>query len=148
MRRCRYLWCVRSLLFMMFGPVCFSQTLTIRVVKASDNRPLVKEKVSIFSTGQSKLTAKLTTDMNGEVQVEVPSPAPAFILVQVMLDEGHCYYPCSAWIAPQEAIRSGYVNTSTTEAKKNEMNPKPREILFRIRSKPWWVRLLSPLERE
>jgi hypothetical protein len=140
--RWRYAWCFT--LFLLPHAACFGQTITIHVVNVTNGRPISKQHISISGLPDSP-GLRFVTDPNGEVQFELPKPTPTRFAVRADLSPAsHWYCYCMALVTTEEVIQKGFmIRPDDKEA--HVVQPKPREILFRARPTPWWVRILYPL---
>lgn len=149
--------CVSLLFALTFGQCCLAQTVTVRVVNASDGRPLQNQHVSVsllYEKGEPapvKFDANLSlqTDANGEARLVLPKPAPAHMAAQVRLTTEYWHCGCMVLAVTQDVIQKGIVDSaaSASESKRSPSLVKavPGEILFVARPLSFWERLLAPL---
>jgi len=145
-------WVVLAFLSLWFTNACFGQTLRVRVVNARNERPLQNQRVSIsgrYAKGSTEsFYLYLRTDSNGEVEFELPKPAPAGFDIFADLDYARWYCTCDAVVTTEEIIQKGFVSKPTNHERtpaQPSVQPKPGEILFRPSPTPWWVRIFHPL---
>jgi hypothetical protein len=161
---CRYIWCLALLLLPCAGTACFGQTVKIRIVNVTNENPVKNQKVSISGisgTGDTqeqerrKLLTKpstpdlrLTTDANGEAQFELPKPAPDSFYVRAELSAPLWDCTCLVRVSTEEVMQKGFVTTPRGDKGSSinrSIQPKPGEILYRLRPTPGWVRIFWPL---
>jgi hypothetical protein len=138
------------------GPACLAESVTIRVINASDGRPLQNQEVSVsllYEKGQAAPTKydanlALRTDAAGQVTFVVPAPAPAHISAQVRVAPSRWRCGCGVLVATQELIRDGVVGplpAADTGKSPAPFKAAPGEILFVARPLSFWERLMYPL---
>jgi len=135
-------------------PLCFGQSVKIRVVNANDGHPLPKQNVSVvlvYDAGEkhpANYDAKLDleTDGNGEVQFLLPQPAPVHFVAQVRLTSEHWHCKCLALVATQDLVQKGIVQTAGTELPKSATGSKaePGVMLFAARPFTFLERMIYP----
>lgn len=164
----RSIWGFFALFFLPFiNTTCYGQTVMVRIVNATNERPLNKQKVSVSGISgkeetqeeaRRKLITKpttpdlrLVTDAKGEAQFELPKRVPAYIYVRAEVSGPLWDCTCLLRVSTEEVIQKGFmVTTHDNEGSrsKTSIQPRPGEILFRLRPTPWWVRVLWPLLKD
>jgi hypothetical protein len=151
--RWRYAWQLVSLLLLCVPTACFGQTVTIRLINATNGSGLPKQQVSVSGLHEKdsptdKPELRLVTDDNGEAQFELPKPVPVHFTVHADISDARWHCDCMAFVATTEVMQKGFM----TRPPDDEVTPtqpaaqlKPGYILFRARPTPWWVRVLYPL---
>lgn len=143
---------------------CFGQTVIIRIVNVTNERPVrnrhvyisgITGKIASDGDERRKLLTKpispelsLVTDANGAVQFELPKPAPGYFYVRAVLSDSHWDCTCLVRVSTEEMIQKGRMVTSPYAARKPataSIQPKPGEVLFGLRPLPLWVRILWPI---
>src|SRR6266403_4890281 len=132
-------------------PLCFGQTIRIRVVNEKTGHPLPKQPISVtlLYEKSEKTPAKydaalnIETDEKGESQFSLPEPAPAHLAAQVHLTSEHWHCGCGVLMATQELIQKGIVGPRYNETA-NPLKAEPKEILFLARPFTFFERLFYP----
>jgi hypothetical protein len=157
MQMFRYLALISPL---FLGPSCLAQAVTIRVINASDDRPLRSQPVWVsllYEKGEAtpaKYDANLTlqTDGSGEARFVLPEPPPAHLAVRVGIDQGQWHCGCNILGVIHDVIQNGIVDSaaSADELKRSPDLAKavPSEIRFVVRPRSFLERLLGPLLRQ
>jgi len=142
------------------GPSTVAQTVTVRVLSASDERPLPKQQVSVSllyykeQATPAKYNAHLTlqTDENGEARFLVPQPPPGDLDVRVAIDWGRWHCGCNLLVATEDVIQKGIVDSaaSANDLRRSPalVRPVPGEIRFIVRPLSFFERLLAPLLKQ
>jgi len=152
------------LLVLFFGPSSFGQSVTIRIVNATNGTPIRNQKISISGiNGDSskpdeqrhKLLTKpttpdlqLVTDDMGEANFQLPNPARANFFVRPELKAQVWDCVCLSEVSTEEVMQKGIVVWNAyaeVRGAKPSPQPRPGEILFHLRPNPMWVRVLWPL---
>ena len=153
----RYLALV-SLLWL--GPACLAEEVTIRVINASDGRPLQNQSVLVSllyekaEATPTKYDANLTlrTDSSGEAHFALPQPPPGHLAVRVGIDWGRWHCGCNVLAVTQDVMQKGILDSaaSSSESKKSPDLAKavPAEIRFIVRPLSFFERLLGPLLKQ
>jgi hypothetical protein len=97
-------------LLLLLGPCCIAQTITIRVISASDGHPLEKQKAAVtllYRNGEqrpSTYDANLSfeTDVNGKVQFTVPEPVPGHLEARIIIGIGGAGIVSAGYWRPQK----------------------------------------------
>jgi len=158
---CRYIWFFALLLLPCIDTACFGQTVKIRIVNATNESPAKSHTVSISGISgngdteaeeKRKLLTKpttpdlrLVTDANGEVQFELPKPAPAYFFVRPELSAPVWDCTCLLRVSTEELMQKGLVTRNAYAGGNPSIQSKPGEILFRLKPLPLWARVLWPL---
>jgi hypothetical protein len=137
-----------------FGPLCFAQTVTVRVINGKNGSPLPRQNVTIsliYEKGEktpAKYSAQLNleTGNNGDTHFTLPEPPPAHLATSVRMDWSRWRCPCTLLDATQNVIQFGVVKAETSG--KESGAPKPGEILFVARPLSLFYRLFGPLEKD
>jgi hypothetical protein len=140
---------------------CFGQTVQIRIVNVANERPVTKQKITVAGISgkedsqqeaRRKLITKpttpdlrLVTDDNGDAQFELPKPAPLHFYVRAELSGPLWDCSCLVRVSTEEVIQKGVMFSFEGLRNKPRIQPKPGEILFRLRATSRWVRVLWPL---
>ena len=152
--------CIALISSLWLGPSSLAQTVVVRVVNASDERPLRKQEVSVsllFDKGEptpAKYDAHLTlqTDEKGEVHFLLSEPPPAHMDVRVRTERSRWHCGCLVLAVTQDIMNRGIVNSaaSANELKRTPdlVKPVPGEIRFVVRAASVWERLLYPLLKQ
>jgi sulfur carrier protein len=144
-------------LLLLLGPCCIAQTITIRVISASDGHPLEKQKAAVtllYRNGEqrpSTYDANLSfeTDVNGKVQFTVPEPVPGHLEARIIIDWGRWDCVCRVLATTEDVLRAGWMEFATNREKSPApVKPTPGEIVFAVRPLSLWERLLYPLVKE
>lgn len=154
----QYLTC---LLLLCWGHVCMAQEITVRVINATNGRPLPKQGVSVSflydKRHDSEIPAKydavvnFETDANGEAHFKLPEPPPSRFSAQARLDSSHWKCGCGVLASTDDLVRKGIVGPiATSESKKSSalLTAVPMEILFAARPLSFIERLLYPIMKE
>jgi hypothetical protein len=139
------------------GSTCFGQTVTVRLINATDGRPVGGEKVlvsGIKGGGDTreealhKLIRKptspdltLITDAQGAIQFDLPKAPPTDFYVRADLHHPAWDCTCFVMISTEKVMHNGVLfgpHEDTT------IQPQPGEILFRLRPTPVWMRVFWP----
>jgi hypothetical protein len=132
-------------------PLCFGQTIGIRVVNDKTGRPLPKQRISIsllYEKGE-KTPAKydavlnIETDEKGESQFNLPEPAPAHLAAAVHLTSEHWRCGCGVLVTTQDLIQKGILGPRSP-ASGNPVKAEPKEIMLFARPLTLFERLLYP----
>jgi hypothetical protein len=94
---------------------------------------------------------RLVTAADGEVQFELPKPAPSHFAVRVKLSQKDWYCDCLSFVSTQEVLEKGFMSKlpeSERSQSERVIGARPGEIVFRAEPTPWWVRILYPLMRD
>jgi hypothetical protein len=148
-------FCVNSL--------CFGQTITVRIVDLTSQRPVRNRPVYVFGiSGKAEtkeeniraeldnpIAAELTlvTDIEGRSTFDLPKSVPRYFYVRAVLSGKHWDCFCAPRVSTEELEEKGIVVKNAEANAEPSIQPKPREILFALRPTPWWVRLFWPLLR-
>jgi hypothetical protein len=132
-------------------PLCFGQTIKIRVVNDKTGQPLPKQPISItllYEKGEktpAKYDAALNieTDEKGESQFNLPEPAPAHLAAQVHLTSEHWFCGCSVLVTTQDLIQKGIAGPRPVKSG-NPVKAEPKEIMFFAHPFTLLERLLYP----
>jgi hypothetical protein len=161
---CQYLWSA-FLLLPLIGTTSLAQTITVRVVNEANKGPVRDQAVyvsGVAGTGATeqeerqnllvqpfKPDLRLITDTAGEVRFELPKPMPPFFYVRVKVSEPRfdctCLVRASTGDVVQEGLLIGVPQAAGAGSTKGSLQPRPSEILIRLRPTPWYVRILWPL---
>lgn len=160
----RYIWFFALLLLPCVNTTCFGQTVKIRIVNASNESPVKKQKVSVSGISGKEETQeeahrklltkpttpdlRLVTDAQGEAQFELPKTAPAYFYVRAELSGPVWDCTCLVRVSTEGVMQKGFMvspHEDEGSGSKPSIRLKPGEILFRLRPTPWWVRVLWPL---
>jgi hypothetical protein len=139
-----------------FGPICFGQTIKVRVVNGKTGHPLQKQplSISLLYEKSEKEPAKyekvlnLETDSMGESQFDLPNPAPSHLGAVVHLTSEHWHCGCVVLVTTQDLVKKGVVSAmqnANADASRPQVQAEPREILFVARPLTLFERLISPL---
>jgi hypothetical protein len=162
--RRRYFWVFPLLLLPCVNTTCFGQTVRIRIVNATDERPLRKQNVSVSGisgneapqeAADRKVLAnpptpdlRLVTDAKGEAQFELPRPAPAYFYVHAELSGPVWDCFCSVRVSTEDVMQKGFMVVTSYNDKgahsSPSIGPRPGEVLFDLTPTKWWVRVLWP----
>jgi hypothetical protein len=139
---------------------CFGQTVTIRIVNEANESAVKNQKLLISGISgnvsspekeQQRLLAKppvpdlrLMTDDKGEAKFELPKPAPDHFYVRAELSGPRWDCTCLARVSTEDVIRKGLKFKSAYNEGSSTAQPKRGEILFALRSTPWWVQVFWP----
>ena len=157
MQAFRYLALI-SLLWL--GPACLAEEVTIRVINASDGRPLQNQSISVSLLYEkaeavpTKYDANLTlrTDASGQARFVLPQPPPGHLAVRVDLDFGRWHCGCNVLAVTQDVIQKGILDSAalSSESKGSPDLAKvvPGEIRFIVRPLSFFERLMGPLLRQ
>jgi hypothetical protein len=142
------------------GQSCFAQAVTIRVINASDDRPLQNQPVWVsllYEKGEAtpaKYDANLTlqTDGSGEARFVLPEPPPAHLAVRVGIDWGRWHCGCNVLAVTNDVIQKGIVD-SAASANQSKRSPAlvkavPGEVRFVARPLTFLERLLGPFLKQ
>ena len=150
--------CLRHVFWILVpwvAPLCFGQTIRIRVVNDKTGRPLPKQPISItllYEKGEktpAKYDAALNieTDEKGESQFNLPKPAPAHLAAEVHLTSELWHCGCGVLVTTQDLIRKGIVGARSAESG-NPVQAEPKEIMFFARPFTLFERLFYPFMKE
>jgi|SRR5271168_1417261 len=142
---------------------CFGQTITVRLIKATDGSPVARHKVLVAGISGNGVTPEealrrlvtkpstpelsLVTDAQGEVQITLPKPAPAYFYVRAVLSPHVWDCICLLRVSTEDAIQKGLLFDSHDGRSRSgrSVRPKAGEITLRLRPNPLWVRVFWPL---
>jgi hypothetical protein len=160
----RRVWLFASLLFSLVGTASSAQTIKIRLVNSTNGSPVTNLKIFVFgisgkADGQPEDPQKflgkhattdqrLVTDTNGEAHFDLPNPAPDHFYIHAELDGPVWDCTCLVRVVTEEVLQKGQIIRNSQEGRspgKLSTQPKPREIVFRLKPTPWWVRVVWPL---
>jgi hypothetical protein len=142
------------------GPLSLAQTVTVRVVNATNEHPLQKQQVSVsllYEKGEAKparYDAHLTlqTDENGQARFLLPEPPPRYLDVRVAIDWGRWQCGCNLLVSAEDVIQKGILDSA---ASANDLRRSPAlarrvpgEIRFIARPLSFFERLLYPLLKQ
>jgi hypothetical protein len=139
-------------------PICFAQTITIRVINIRNGDPLQKQQVSI-SIGYDKgeeapakydKIVNLETDIEGKAEYNLPEPPPRYVHFRVRLSSEYWHYAPVSTERTQELIQQGVVvSTPQTKPRKSDfpIKVKPGEIIFLARPFTFFERLFYPVTK-
>jgi hypothetical protein len=140
-----------------FAPLCFGQTIRIRVVDVQTGHP-PKATISISllydksdkTPSQFDAVLNLKTDEKGESQFTLPEPAPAHLAAQVHLATGHWHCACMVLASTQDLIQNGIMDSPSSDSRdsRNLVKAEPKEILFLIRPYTFFERILYPFLKQ
>jgi hypothetical protein len=148
-KRCfRYVFWI---LLPWLAPLCFGQTIRIRVVNDKTGHALPKQPISITllyeksekTPAKYDATINIETDEKGESQFSLPEPAPAHLAAQVHLTSEHWHCGCSVLVTTQDLIQKGIVGPRPNESG-NPVKAEPKEVLFLARPFTFFERLFYP----
>jgi len=160
----RRVWLFAPLLILFVGTESAAQTVKIRLVNSTNGNPVTNLKILVFGVrgkadaqpeGPQKLLDKhatpdvrLVTDAKGEAHFDLPKPSPDHFYIHAELAGPVWDCTCFERVVTEEVLRKGQT-TSNAEEEISPGNfstqPKPGEILFRLKPTPWWVRVFWPL---
>lgn len=151
--------CLVWLALMWPGHSCLAQPVTIRVINVYNSRPLQKQKVYLTlmyfkperPPANSELNLSGETDAKGEVQFQIPEPAPLHFSVMVHLTSE--YLRCGCWVmsATQDLIQKGIVGPQPGPKQDNSdsaVKVAPGEVIVLTRPMSFFERVLYPLMKE
>jgi hypothetical protein len=142
------------------GPSSLAQTVTVRIVNATDERPLQKQEVSVsfpYEKGEAtpaRYEAHLTlqTDENGQARFLLPEPPPRDLDVRVPINWGRWHCGCNLLVSTEDVIQKGILDSA---ASANDLRKSPAlamrvpgEIRFIVRPLSFFERLLAPLLKQ
>ncbi len=150
--------CFRHMIWILvpgFAPLCFGQTIRIRVVNDKTGHPLQKQPVSISmlydkserTSAKHDANLNLETDEKGESQFSLPEPPPAHFAAQVHLPSEYWHCGCTVLANTQDLIQKGIVAPLSSKSA-NSVKAEPKEILFFAHPFTFFERLLYPLVKE
>ncbi|HKW63607.1 MAG TPA: hypothetical protein VJN89_13745 [Candidatus Acidoferrum sp.] len=135
-----------------------AQVIRIRVINASNGRPMQRQNVSLtllYTKDQKappKYDANLRseTDASGETQFHLPEPAPVHFSVKVRLTSEYWHCMCLVIGDTQDLIQKGLVQPASNNPAAPDTKPKrePGVVLFLARPFTFFERLLYPLMKE
>jgi hypothetical protein len=141
------------------GSLCLAQPVTIRVIDVHDGHPLQKEQVSLnllYEREQKKPASYESlqtgvTDASGEVQFQIPDPAPAHFSAMVHLTTE--YLICGCWVlgTTQDLLQKGIIGpvpSARSEKSDVALHAAPALILILARPMSFWERLFYPIMKE
>jgi hypothetical protein len=108
-----------------------------------------KQQISVSGLYGKELS--LATDVNGEVQFELPKPSSAHFAVRADINYARWYCACLAFVTTAEVIQKGFMaKAPDDDATHNQpaVNLNPGDIVLRARPTPCWVRVLYPLVKD
>lgn len=127
-------------LILLLCPVCFAQSVTVRVINGKNGRALRKQAVSVqfFYEKPPGVSPPLNieTDSNGEAQFNLPDPIPPHLNVRVTLTSEHWHCACGLMANTETVVHKGVVEIAPEKTKTSTAlaNPEPGHIdLFVIR---------------
>jgi hypothetical protein len=161
----RSIWFFALFLLPFINTTCYGQTVIVRIVNATNESPVKKQKVSVSGIGGKEETQeeahrklitkpttpdlRLVTDDQGEAQFKLPKTASAYFYVRAELSGPVWDCTCLVRVSTEDAMQKGFMVSSPHGGEglrgKPSIQPKPAEILFHLRPTPWWVRVLWPL---
>ncbi len=161
---CRHRW-FTFLLLPLIGTTCLAQTITVRVINEANESPVRDQEVyvsGVTGTGATEREERqnllvkplkpdlhLVTDATGEARFELPTPMPPFFYVRVKVSEPRFDCTCLLRASTREVVQEGLLiggpQADGAGSIKSSLQPRPSEILLRLRPTPWWVRILWPL---
>lgn len=145
-------------LFALAAAICFGtvpsaaqKTITVRVVKAGNGKPLRGYHVWLqYPVAAQRKLQRVTqqTAANGMANFQIEEPLPERIFVSLGIDEAAC--SGQADVITDELLERGAAigkDCGLTETAKR-LSPKPGQIILFVRPLPLWARILAPIERE
>ena len=138
-------------LVLLLCPVCFAQSVRVRVINGKDGRPLPKQAISVqfFYEKPAKVSPPLhlETDSNGEAQFSIPEPTPAHLFVHVALTNEYWHCACGFMGDTETVVHKGVVE-APPKAPIAPANREPGQIVFVARPFTFVERLLYPVMKE
>lgn len=135
--------------------ICAAQNVTVRVVDATNLRPLQKQQVTVSFLYDTNAPVpksydrilRLETDSSGEARFGLPAPAPEHISVVVGLTFENWRCGCGVLAATQDVIHVGVEGALPGREQKTPALPTkaPGQILILARPLTFFERLLYPL---
>jgi hypothetical protein len=152
------------LFFCLLNAACFGQAVTVLIVNAANDRPVGNQRVYVSGLSRSlamndmearvnlirnphSADLSLVTSDKGEVDFDLPKPAPAYFYVWARLSGPHWDCTCLVRVTTDEVAKKGFLTRSAYAERKHDatIQPRPGEVLFVLRPTPWWVRVFWPL---
>jgi hypothetical protein len=162
----RKIWLFVLLLPLYVNGTCFAQTVTVRIVNATNESPLKNEKVFVPGINGKEETQdeahfklitkpntpdlRLVTDVKGEAQFQLPNLVPAYVYVRAELSRPLWDCTCLFRVSTEQVTQKGFIVTTYDNERsrsKTSIQPKLGEVLIRLTPTPWWERLFYPLFR-
>ncbi len=153
-------------LALLSGGPCLAQTVDIRLLNTVSGSPVSNRRILVFDTSgnadtpekdEYKLFEKdanpdlrLISNANGEAKFDLPQPAPASFYVLAELSGPVWDCDCLVRVVTNDLMSEGReVSNAAEERKPGKLQTQlmPGEILFRLRSLPFWVRFFWPLAK-
>jgi hypothetical protein len=145
-------------LLFCLGRVCLAQEVTVRVINATNGRPLQKQPVSVSFLYDKKYDKSipanharglnLETDVNGEAHFSFPEPAPVHFSAEVHVDSSRWNCGCGILGSTDNLITKGMVTATTDLSKSASLRPVPAQILIVVRPLSFLERLIYPITKE
>jgi hypothetical protein len=133
---------------LLFSPVCFAQSVRIRVVNGKNGKALPKQPISVQFIYQRPPTVStplhLETDPDGEAYFSIPQPSPAHLNVQVAPKSEYWHCACGMMAETQTVVLKGIVQIVRQKRDHPSLRPEPRYITFVLRPYSFGEVLLYP----
>lgn len=146
---------MRALILMLaVCPVCYAQSVRVRVVDGKNGHGLPKQAVSVQFLYEKPAKASpplhLETDSNGEAEFSIPEPSPAHLSVRVALTSEHWHCGCLMMADTEAVVHKGFLEgmPAKTKVPTPPANAEPGYIVFVARPFTFAERLLHPLLKE
>lgn len=125
--------------------VGLAENITIRLINATDGRPLEGQLI-LFFLGDAKLAStprvQATTSSDGTAVVHLPETIPAQVSVDVGNGKLHgCGWP---FFSTREVIEHGVVADDKCDPKgkfKGKFTARPGEVIVFVRFLKWWEKM-------
>lgn len=153
----RYFLYLAAWLSIWLSPACFGQSITVRVVNMNTGRPLQNRPVHIvwfYKKDEPRPVnyvnhLNLETGSSGEVQFQLPRPAPSNFVAEVTLASDYWHCACDGQFVTKDVLANGIVRLAGPKSTPSSKDAKaePGVMLFFARPFNFFERLIAPLER-
>jgi hypothetical protein len=142
---------VAALGFACSGSSQAQGTITVRVVKARDGKPLhgYHAWLQFRTPGEKKWRRVMQeTASDGIANFHLEEPMPEAILVSLGIHEAACSGQANIVVLELQKQGKAIGNECGVSETAKRLSPKPGEIILFVRPMPLWARILAPLEKE
>ena len=129
----RALICLAGVVVLCLAPLCFGETVIVRVLGEADGEPLVRQAVTVrLHYGNKTTVVHELTDFSGEATIDLSRIKPEALSVSVKLDTD--YYSCTCRVkADTDTVLSKGLARDGHGKSLKLFNDAPKEIIFLAR---------------
>jgi hypothetical protein len=126
--------CLAILVMLFLCPLCFAQSVTVRVVDTT-GQPISDQVVTahfLFANPANDRAFNQRTDANGEALLQLPQPTPEAMDVEVGLVQTNLHCSCRVLAKTERVMREGLTIAGRTRGVKSSkpIPPTPGHIIF------------------